>query len=126
MRQNRRRYAKTSPVNHRVVMFISIMGLIVAVGALAMLSLKSTSAKIGSEISRLEGEYKTLRAERMRAEARWSACARPEQLDAALARHGLKMTLARGERIVSLKGGAGGAGGFVQTEVAANGTVSRK
>lgn len=127
MRQNRRRYARTSPFNHRVMAFVTMIGLIVAIGGLAKLSIKNAASRTGSEIAAFEREYKAIRAERIRAEARWSACTRPERLDAALASHGLKMTLARGERIVSLRGGrAGDSSGMAVTEVAAHGTLPRK
>lgn len=126
MRQNRRRNARTSAANHRIALLFSLLALAMAAGALSALSVKSSIAKTGAEISRLESELKTLRTERIRAEAKWSACARPEQLDAALARHGLRMTLARGERIVSLRGrGARAYGGSQATEVAANGSLQR-
>lgn len=126
MRQNRRRYARTSPFNHRVMALVTMIGLIAAVGGLSKLSIKNAASRTGDEIARLEREYKAIRAERIRAEARWSACTRPERLDAALASHGLKMTLARGEKIVSLRGGrAADSAGLGATEVAANGPVSR-
>lgn len=126
MRRNRRRYAKTSALNHRVAAFFSILALIVAIGALGTLSVKATIARLGKEISSLESELKALHSERIRADARWSVCTRPEQLDAALARHGLKMSLARGERIVSLRGKPASATFLSSmTEVAANGTHPR-
>lgn len=127
MRQNRRRNARTSAANHRIALLFSLLALVMAAGALSALSVKSSIAKTGAEISRLESELKTLRTEKIRAEAKWSACTLPEQLDAALARHGLrKMTLASGERIVSLRGrGVRSYGGPQTTEVAANGTLQR-
>lgn len=127
MRQNRRRYAKTTSLNHGLVAFSAALALVVALGAMSALSIKATISRTGCEIARLENELVEIRAERIRAEARWSACARPEQLDAALARHGLRMTLAQGERIVSLRGrptAARPASGA--TEVAANGPLPRK
>ena len=104
MRQNRRRYARTTSLNHGLVAFFAAFALVTALGALGALSVKTSMNRTGREITRLEAELRDLREERTRAEARWSVCASPEQLDAALARHGLKMTLARGEHIVSLRG----------------------
>lgn len=127
MRQNRRRYARTTSLNHGLVAFFASLALVVALGAMAALSIKATIARTGREIARLETELVEIRAERIRAEARWSACVKPEQLDAALARHGLKMTLAKGERIVSLRGRPAPAHFPVgTTEVAANGPLPRK
>lgn len=126
MRQNRRRYAKTSAFNHRVIALFSMLGLIVASSALTVLSVKGASARVGRDIARLERELKTIRAEKMRAEARWSGYAKPEQLDAALARHGLNMPLAEGERIVSLIGvRPAGMLDSGTSEVAANGSHRR-
>lgn len=126
MRQNRRRHARTSSVNHKIALFFSLLALVMAAGALSALSVKSSIAKTGAEISRLEAQLKTIRTEKTRAEAKWSACTKPEQLDAALARHGLRMTLANGERIVSLRGrGSRAFGGSQTTEVAANGKPQR-
>ncbi|MBR3084813.1 MAG: hypothetical protein IKH04_00275 [Kiritimatiellae bacterium] len=127
MRQNRRRYARTSAINHRLAVIFSLFVLVIALGAFSILSINATIARTGKEIAALEAELKTIRAERIRAEARWSACTRPEQLDAALARHGLRMSLASGEKIVSLRGRpAPKAFWSSMTEVAANGTVPRK
>lgn len=126
MRQNRRRYAKTTSMNHGLTSIFAILALVLMLGGIATLSIKASISKTGREIAKLEAELSELRAERIRAEARWSACAKPEQLDAALARHGLKMTLARGERIVSLRGrrvAAWTSGGGA--EVASNGTRPR-
>lgn len=104
MRRNRRRYAKISTVNHKVVTLFSLLALVVTLGALAGLALRSSISKTAREIGKLEKEAKSLRTERTRAETKWSACVKPERLDEALSRHGLHMDLASGEKIVSLRG----------------------
>lgn len=126
MRQNRRRYAKTSSFNHRAIVLASMLVLIFVGSSLMILAVKGASAKIGRDIVRLERELNAIHAEKVRAEARWSECAKPEQLEAALARHGLNMTLAKGERIVSLIG-TKPSGAFTTgtSEVAANGSKRR-
>ena len=53
MRQNRRRHARTSSVNHKIALFFSLLALVMAAGALSALSVKSSIAKTGAEISRL-------------------------------------------------------------------------
>ena len=104
MRQNRRRYARTTPMNHRLVAFFATLALVMVMGAMTSLSIKATIAKTGQEIVKLEHQLNVIRTERTRAEKKWAECTRPDQLDAALARHGLHMSLAGGERIVSLNG----------------------
>lgn len=104
MRQNRRKHARISSIDHKVIALTALVLLPIMMGAIGNLAIQSSITTIGRDISRLESELKALRPERMRAEARWSACTRPEQLELALSRHGLNMELAKGERIVSLKG----------------------
>lgn len=100
MRHNRRRYAKVSAVNHKVISLFSIIALVVALGALANLSLRSSISRTNRAISKLEEEGKGLRNDWSRAQTRWSECVKPENLERALAAHGLHMELASGEKIV--------------------------
>ena len=103
MRQNRRRYARTTPMKHRLVAFFATLALVMVMGAMTSLSIKATIARTGQEIVKLEHQLNVIRAERTRAEKKWAdECTRPDQLDAALARNGLHMSLAGGERIVNL------------------------
>ena len=104
MRRNRRRYAKLSQVNHKVIGFFSAIALVITLGAFINLSLRSSIRKTGEEIGKLEAASASHRADRTRAETRWAECTNPERLEAALNRHGLNMELASGERIVSLRG----------------------
>ncbi len=103
MRQNRRRYAKLS-VSNRLVGIFMLSAVLITTGAVASVTIRTSISKLGKEIKRLEAEKTELRNEMRRAEASWSNCANPENLAAALARHGINMELAKGERIVSLRG----------------------
>ena len=94
MRQNRRRYARTTPMNHRLVAFFATLALVMVMGAMTSLSIKATIAKTGQEIVKLEHQLNVIRAERTRAEKKWA--------DECTRRNGLHMSLAGGERIVNL------------------------
>lgn len=104
MKTNRRRYTGFSAANHKVIAFFSLLILILSFGAFSNLLIRSSIRKIGMDISKLEHEKISLRLDKARAQARWSQCSNPDNLEVALRKHGLNMDLASGERVVSLRG----------------------
>lgn len=105
MRTNRRRYAKIGNSNIKVAfIFSTVIAGIIAIGAVANITLQSSIGAISKQIRRLENESNNLRIEAQRAQSAWSLCTTPEQLEKSLTRHGLHMELARGEKIVYLIG----------------------
>lgn len=120
MRENRRRYVKSSPAAGRAVALVLYSVLVLGLGSTAVIAISNSNGRICEEIARLEKEKRDLRIEKSRAEARWSYLSRPEELSRALVRHGLDMELADCEMIVSLDSSSPARGSIAKnTEIAA-------
>lgn len=81
--------------------FVGFAVLIVTM-LLVYLWMDTSCGELGQQIRKLETRCASLDDELRREENRWTAMKSPENIEQALVRHGLNMTLPRGEQIVRL------------------------
>ncbi len=79
--------------------FIGLAGLAVSL-LIGYLWLDNMCGALGQQIRKLEEQYESLEGECRRERDRWTAMKGPEQIDLALQRHGLHMTLPHGGQVV--------------------------
>ena len=77
---------------------------VVVGGGVSLLSYRTRCSALGNEIRKLEANRDALNKELIREEAKWADFRRPDQIQDALTRHGLDMSIPRGEQIVELRG----------------------
>jgi hypothetical protein len=97
---------------HANVVPVPFIGLMMLAGGMVLgyLWIDTLCGALGQQIRKLETRYEALDGECRREFDRWTAMKAPEQIEQALLRHGLNMSLPQGEQVVRMtRPAAGGA-----------------
>jgi len=122
-KKNRRTTTKHSVAAATTIRFAAILLLFFVMVILNMLSSSRCTQLVG-EKCKMERELAKLEDARMRESSRWEEMKTPEKIEAALVRHGLKMSLPRFDQTIRVrKDGSIPAGQIAVTRARQRGTA---